>query len=127
MAAEVYEVEGAEFAGDVNDAHVVRGAGEDGNTIDIRAGEVKPEVGDRGVGLRGVGGVLIGVDQMLPACGVVGGDDGTHRLGDIEGRLGVAVVVNAEMPVRAAAAWLASSPPGVPGGSELSGASSDRS
>src|ERR1700722_8110986 len=96
VAAEMDEVEGAEFAGDVDDAHVAGGAGEDGDAVDVGADEVQPEVGDGAVGLGRVGGGLVGVDQMLPAGGVVGGDDGTHGLGGVEGALGVAVVVDGD-------------------------------
>ena len=85
VAAEVDEVEGAEFAGDLNDVHVLAGAGEDGDAGDVGAGEVKPEVGDGGVGLGGVGGSLVGVDEVLPSGGVVAGDDGGHGLRRVEG------------------------------------------
>ena len=40
--------------------------------------------------------VLVGVNEVLPACGVVGGDDGGHRLGGVEGGLGVAIVVDGD-------------------------------
>jgi len=96
VAAEMDEVEGAEFAGDLNDAHVAGGAGEDGDAGDVRAGETKPEVGDGGVGLGGVGGGLVGVDEMLPSGSVVAGDDRGHGLRDVEGRTGVAIVVDGE-------------------------------
>ena len=40
VAAEMNEVEGAEFAGDLDDAHVTGGAGEDGDAGDVGPGEV---------------------------------------------------------------------------------------
>ena len=46
VAAEMDEVEWAEFAGDVNDAHVARRASEDGDTVDIRTDEVEPKISD---------------------------------------------------------------------------------
>ena len=65
VAAEVNEVEGAEVAGDLNDAHVARGAGEDGNAIDVGAGEMQPEVGDGGAGLCGVGGFWLALTRCF--------------------------------------------------------------
>jgi hypothetical protein len=87
VAAEVDEVEGAEFAGNLDDAHIARGAGEDGHAGDIGTGEAEPEVGDGGVGLGGVGRCLVGVDQMLPSCCVVAGVMGPWSLGVKAGRV----------------------------------------
>jgi hypothetical protein len=94
MSAEVDEVERAQLAGDLNDAHVAGGAGENGDAGDVRAVEVKPQVGDSGVGLGGVGGGLVGVDQVLPAGGVIASDDGGHGLRGVEGWPGVVIVVD---------------------------------
>ncbi len=58
--------------------------------------EVQPEVGDGGVGLSAVGRGGVGVDEVLPAGGVVGGDDGAHRLRGVEGGLVVAVGVDGD-------------------------------
>src|ERR1700748_206141 len=80
VAAEMDQVERAQLAGDLNDAHVVWGAGENGNASDVWAGEVQPEVGDSGVGLGSIGGRLVGVDQVFPTCCVEAIDDGGHGL-----------------------------------------------
>jgi hypothetical protein len=96
VSAEMNEVEGPEFAGDLDDAHVAGRAGEHGNAGDVRAGEVQPEVGDGVAGLGGVGGGLVGVDEVLPAGCVIGVDDGIHRLRRVESRAGIAVVVDGD-------------------------------
>ena len=75
VAAEMNKIERAKFAGDLDDAHVAGGTGEDRDSSDVRTGEAEPEVGDGGVGLGSVGGGLVSVDEVLPTSGVVAGDD----------------------------------------------------
>src|ERR1700678_2211823 len=94
VAAEVDEVEGAKFAGDLDDAHIARGAGEHCDAGDVGASEVKPKVGDRRMGLGRVGRSLVAVDEMLPTSSVVTGDDGCHGLWSVESRLGISIVVD---------------------------------
>jgi hypothetical protein len=96
VAAEVDQIERTQLTGDVNDAHVTGGAGEHGDAVDVGAGEVEPEVGDGAVGLGGVGGTLVSADEVLPACGVVGGDDGAHGLWCVKGRAGITIVVDGD-------------------------------
>jgi len=96
VAAEVNQVKRTEFAGDLDNAHIAGRAREDGDASDVGTSKVQPEVGDCVVRLCGVGGGLIGVDEMLPAGGVVGVDDGIHRLRGVEGRAWIAVVVDGD-------------------------------
>lgn len=100
VAAEVEEIEGAELAGDFDDGHFARGAEEDGEVVYVGSVEVHPEVGEglvRGGGVARVGG---GLDEVLPTGAVVVADEGVHGLGDVEGRLGVAVVLEGDAAER---------------------------
>jgi hypothetical protein len=94
VPAKVDEIEGAELARNLDDVHVAGGAAEDGNAGDVGAVEVKPQVGDGGVGLGGVGRGLVGVDEVFPSGDVKAVDDGGHGLGRVEGRMGIVIVVD---------------------------------
>lgn len=96
MAGKVDEVKGAEIAGDLDEVHGARTAGENGDVIDIGAGEVEPKVGHGMVGLGGLAGGGVGIDQVLPSIGVEGGDEHGHRLRGVEGRLCEAVGVDGD-------------------------------
>ena len=93
MSAQVEEVEGAEQAGDLDEVHIARGADEDGDVVDLGSVKVKPHVGDGVDGLCAGGGSGVRVDEVLPAGGVVGGDDGAHGFRGVEGGAGVVVGV----------------------------------
>ena len=86
MSAEVKKVQGAEGAGDLDKVHVAGAADEDGDVVDLGTVEVEPEVGDRFRGLCAHRGGGVGVDEVLPASGVIGGGESAHRLRGIEGR-----------------------------------------
>ena len=96
VAAKVDQVEWPEFTGDLDDAHVAGRAAENGYAGDVGACKVQPEIGDGVAGLGGVGCGLVGVDEVLPTGCVIGGDDGVHRLRGVEGRAGIAIVVDGD-------------------------------
>lgn len=96
VAAEVDEVEGAEFTGDLDDAHVAGSAGEDGDAGNVWTVEAQPQIRDGGVGLGSVGGGLVSVDQVFPSGSMETVDDGGHGLGRVEGGAGIVVVVDRE-------------------------------
>jgi hypothetical protein len=85
VSAEVEEVEGAEGTGDLDEIHVAGAADEYGYVVDLGAVEVEPEVGDGFWGLRAHCGCGVGVDEVLPAGGVIGGGESAHGFRGIEG------------------------------------------
>ena len=105
MATEVDEVERAEGSGDLDEVHVAGGADEDGDVVDLGSVEVQPEVGHGGTGLSALGRGGVGVDEMLPSGGMVGGDDGAHCLGGVEGGLVVVICVDGDAVERARGAF----------------------
>ncbi len=94
MAAEVKEIQRAQQAGYLDDVHVALRADEDGNIVDFSSVEVKPHVRNRFCGLRAGSWGLVGVDEMLPACGVIGGYERAHGFRGVKGRPRIVVGID---------------------------------
>jgi len=105
VAAEVDEVQRAEGSGDLDEVHVAGCADQDGDVVDFSSVVVQPEVGHGSAGLSALGRGGVRVDEMFPSGGMVGGDDGAHCLGGVEGGLVVVICVDGDAIERARGAF----------------------
>src|SRR5882762_8870418 len=90
------QIQRAQIAGELDNVHVAGGAREHGDAVDVCTSEMQPEVGDGGARLGGVRGTLVGVDEVLPAGGAIGGDNTGERLRRVEGGLRIVVAVDCD-------------------------------
>ena len=90
------EIKRPNGAGDLDDIHIAGATEHDGHVAHFGAFVVQPEIGKRFVGLRVLAGGGVGVDEVLPAGGVVVGDERGEGLRSVESGLRVAIRVDGD-------------------------------